>query len=258
MAPENGARCGRMGHQAARHRVNGPGPTPRCGSMPSHYKPETPRRRAVNSEALLVCEHCHSPYVKPTKYGYRPSRFCSRKCSTQHTAKRIPLAVRFWPKVIKGDGCWEWSGTRNARGYGKISRDHRPGTMDYAHRISWEIHFGPIPDGMDVRHFVCDNPPCVRPDHLRIGDRRANMADAMRKGRLRTGLAHRDARLSDAQVRAIRARFAAGGILQAALASEYGITERYVSQIVCFHRRRAAGAPAQLPGPSRSDAGRAR
>lgn len=203
--------------------------------MPNQYTPSSAR--------LLTCEHCGTAYLKPAKYGYRPSRFCSRKCSTRHTATRSPIAARFWAKVAKADGCWEWTGSRNARGYGKVSRDHRPGHMDYAHRVSWEIHFGPVPDGMDVRHFVCDNPPCVRPDHLKIGNRRANMADAMRKGRLRTGLAHRDAKLSDDQVREIRTRFADGGIRQADLAAEYGITEPYVSQIVCFQARRAAGGP---------------
>jgi hypothetical protein len=181
--------------------------------MPSQYRPTTPRRRSENSETTLVCEHCGAQYIKTTKYGNRPSRFCSR------------------------------------RGYGKISRD---GSMDYAHRVSYEIHIGPIPSRMDVRHYICDNPPCVRPDHLRIGPRRLNMQDAMTKGRTRRGLANWNARLTDAQVLEIRARFGAGGILQAELAAQYGISERYVSQIVCFQRRRHAGDEEQPPAPTQS------
>jgi hypothetical protein len=217
--------------------------------MPSQYRPTTPRRRSENSETTLVCEHCGAQYIKTTKYGNRPSRFCSRRCSSQATARRSPLAARFWAKVAKGDGCWEWTGSKNKRGYGKISRD---GSMDYAHRVSYEIHIGPIPSRMDVRHYICDNPPCVRPDHLRIGPRRLNMQDAMTKGRTRRGLANWNARLTDAQVLEIRARFGAGGILQAELAAQYGISERYVSQIVCFQRRRHAGDEEQPPAPTQS------
>ena len=55
-----------------------------------------------------------------------------------------------------------------------------------AHRLAWELTFGPIPDGLHVLH-ACDNPPCIRPDHLMLGTQRANMRDAGRKGRLGVG-----------------------------------------------------------------------
>ena len=93
---------------------------------------------------------------------------------------------RFWSKVRKGDGCWEWAGCRS-KGYGKIALGLESGLpkgkrVVKAHRVSWLIHFGPIPDGLFVCHR-CDNPPCVRPDHLYLGTCADNSRDMIRKGR---------------------------------------------------------------------------
>lgn len=102
-----------------------------------------------------------------------------------------PLVDRFWLKVKKSDdGCWVWIGTRNDRGYGIITQGGK-GTPDLrAHRLSWEIANGrSIPAGMNVLHR-CDNPPCVRPDHLFVGDQRANVDDMIAKGRHSRGVGH--------------------------------------------------------------------
>ena len=77
-------------------------------------------------------------------------------------------------------GCWEWIATRNDDGYGKFFI--RKGVPRYAHRVIWEWLNGPIPDGKRILH-ECDNPPCVRPDHLFIGNQHSNMQDMARKGR---------------------------------------------------------------------------
>jgi hypothetical protein len=66
-----------------------------------------------------------------------------------------PLSDRFWAKVEKTDGCWLWTGCRDKRGYGQINRGAHSGHLK-THRVSWEMHYGPIPDGLSVLH-KCDN-----------------------------------------------------------------------------------------------------
>ena len=76
-------------------------------------------------------------------------------------------------------GCWNWTESTAPNGYGRMSYN---GTTDYAHRLSWNAHFGVIPDGLHVLHR-CDNPTCVNPEHLFLGTHQDNMDDMMRKGR---------------------------------------------------------------------------
>lgn len=77
-------------------------------------------------------------------------------------ARRIPLEVRFWSKVDKTETCWIWTGATHPFGHGHIKVD---GEVKNAHRVSYEIAYGPIPDGLHIDH-LCRNPGCVRPDHL--------------------------------------------------------------------------------------------
>ena len=79
---------------------------------------------------------------------------------------------------MDGDDCWLWEGCIDRRGYGRIGRER-------AHRRMWQSCHGPIPAGMFVCH-TCDNPPCVRPDHLFLGTHTDNMRDMVSKGRGRT------------------------------------------------------------------------
>src|SRR5207245_434991 len=96
------------------------------------------------------------------------------------------MPARFWAKVNKTEGCWLWTSAikGNWVKYGAFSP--RRNVQCYAHRLSWELAFGPIPAGMFVLHR-CDNGLCVRPDHLKLGTHEDNMADMVAKGRSNGG-----------------------------------------------------------------------
>ncbi len=98
---------------------------------------------------------------------------------------RTAIEIRFWDKVVKSDECWEWQGAHDPRGYGFIGAPGG-GKNLLAHRVSWELHNGAIPQGRYVLHR-CDNPRCVRPDHLFLGTHADNMADRQAKGRQAQG-----------------------------------------------------------------------
>ena len=90
--------------------------------------------------------------------------------------------IGFWVHVQRSDGGWMWTG--GARG--KYGQSSRLGKSLSAHRHSWILHYGPIPDGLFVLH-KCDVPRCVRPDHLFLGTHQKNMDDMYAKGRGPTG-----------------------------------------------------------------------
>lgn len=168
--------------------------------------------------------------------------------------QRIPLEQRFWAKVDKNGPvpehmphlgpCWVWTAARNSTGYGVLSKGgKRRADLHQAHRLSWQLHHGDAGD-LFVCHR-CDNPSCVRPDHLFLGTAADNMRDMRAKGRSGRGKAGpceskweppveprpAKARLTEPQVRDIRARHAAGET-RASLAEHFGISTMMVGYIV--------------------------
>lgn len=151
---------------------------------------------------------------------------------------RPTLEERFWAKVDKTPGhgpegeCWVWTACRNPDGYGKVSVN---GRVVGAHRAAWERDNGPVPEGLCVLHR-CDVPACVNPSHLFLGSHQENMRDREAKGRggygHMTGEAHGCAKLSESDVRDIRAAYAAGGCFQRELAQRYGVYQTVISKIV--------------------------
>lgn len=101
-----------------------------------------------------------------------------------HNARR-PLADRFWEKVRRSDGCWEWTGALDHKEYGIIGGSPEK----QAHRCAWALYYGAVPEGKLVLHR-CDNRKCVRPDHLFLGVAQDNTDDMILKGRNATGDRH--------------------------------------------------------------------
>lgn len=87
---------------------------------------------------------------------------------------------RFFDKILKTESCWIWTGGSRGNGYGAFKLN---GKVVDAHRVSYMIHKGDIPDHKLICH-TCDNRSCVNPDHLFIGTHSDNMQDCKSKGRL--------------------------------------------------------------------------
>lgn len=147
----------------------------------------------------------------------------------------IRLAKAFWPKVSVTKNpykCWEWKASTNKRGYGQLMVWKLKRPM-LAHRVSWIVHNGAIPNGLFVLHD-CDNPGCVRPGHLRLGTHADNMLDASLKGRQARGKRLPHTKLTVKQVIEIRRMYTR---MVREAAKKYRISESMVSAILHKKRR---------------------
>ena len=142
------------------------------------------------------------------------------------------LIERFEAKFQKTEGCWNWTASTAGKGYGQIKL---PGTRRqiYAHRLSWLIYKGDVPDGHQVLHN-CDNPKCVNPAHLFTGTGEDNLQDMKQKGRHLYGERNNQSKLTDDKVRQIKACLAAG-MSQRRVAKAFDVIQSTISKI---HRGR--------------------
>lgn len=146
---------------------------------------------------------------------------------------RAPLAKRFWSKVdMSGgpDACWTWMATKDTAGYGRIMKT-KGTTRLSAHRVAYELTYGPIPDDMCVCH-ACDNPPCCNPAHLWLGTSRENIADRQMKGRQSKHEGRPGARITMEIAARIREEYAAGGITHRGLGKKYGLERSSITYII--------------------------
>ncbi len=177
-----------------------------------------------------ICGKEFDAYLSKIKIGQ--GRFCSPAC--YHRSHAIPLIDRFFEFVGEktSSGCILWTGANNRHGYGKIWNEKS--ILTAAHRVSYELFVGSIPDGLWVLHS-CDNPPCINPVHLFLGTHADNMKDMVKKGRSAKGTVKGEqcgrAKLTESQVREIRVRHA-NGDGKKAIAADYGIGRLNVSMIV--------------------------
>jgi hypothetical protein len=138
-------------------------------------------------------------------------------------------------RLDKRSGCWNWTASTAGKGYGQF---RIPGTRKniYAHRLSYEIHKGPIPEGILVLHS-CDNPRCVNPDHLSLGDSGDNLKDMAAKGRHLFGELNAQAKLTGRKVHAIHDA-AARGSTQKQIAERFGVGQMTICRILRGERWR--------------------
>jgi hypothetical protein len=162
----------------------------------------------------FICPICESPFTDP---NYRIDRkYCSRKCCSKGLT--VPVKERFEKYIIPepNSGCWLWGRSWNVDGYGIINIRRK---LIRAHRVSWELYVGPIPDGLHVLH-KCDTPPCVNPAHLFLGNQIENIFDRDRKGRNK-GI------FTEEQIRAIRR----DNRSQSTIGKKYGVSRSAIGLI---------------------------
>ncbi len=168
--------------------------------------------------------HTRLGHVKGEPYRYAPKH--------GRRARVYPsLEVRFLNKVDKngpihpvlGTACWLWKGSCNPAGYGKLANE-------YAHRISYELHNGPVSDGLHVLH-KCDRRNCNNPAHLFLGTQVDNVNDMVAKKRQRYGTNHPNSIATEQQVREAR-RLYADGLTHEVIGVRLGLAEGHVGKIV--------------------------
>jgi hypothetical protein len=183
----------------------------------------------INMPVDRRCEACGVQLERKT--GEKPvhwkrRRYCGLTCGRTHGRNRQPLSERFFSKVEVTPDCHEWQGAKGRDGYGSIALGD--GTTGLAHRVAYALAFGEIGNGAQVLHR-CDNPGCVNPAHLFLGDHADNMADmaSKQRGRSAIGAAHHAAKLNAPKVRAIRADTRE----QREIAADYGVSHATVGAI---------------------------
>lgn len=159
--------------------------------------------------------------------------------------------TKFFKRINKSDSCWFWVGaidTSPSNHYGLFSI--KEGCRVRAHRFSYLIHKGNIPDGQVVRH-TCDVQHCVNPDHLILGSQRENVLDAKERGRLLTGSSNsskkKNNKLTKELVLEIRLRYSAEKKSHQKLADEYGVTRSVMSHVLRGDIWSWVGGPLHIP-----------
>lgn len=185
-----------------------------------------------------TCPRCGKAFETiPSRIRSGRGKYCSRQCQFG-----VPREERFWALVDKdgpshprlGTACWLWMGSCSGGGlkYGRFTDGRK---IVQAHRYSYMLAHGPIPDGLDICH-ACDNPRCVRPDHLHAGTASENVREMWDRGRKRVdGARNPAAKLTLAQVEQIRSLYGCRGqkgFTLDHLARMFGVTTSAVHRVI--------------------------
>lgn len=180
---------------------------------------------------IKLCGNCGNEFTRPhnlSATNWKKQSYCSRMCfgavtSRRNAEKRQPLAAKFETFFARGEGCWEWQGTRGTGGYGLMQWNRK---IFRAHVLALELDGRPVPKGMMGCHN-CDNPPCVRPSHLYVGTPKQNAEDATARNASRTGSNNCNAKLTEDDVRTIRGM----RITHAKIAEQFGVSKVTIDKI---------------------------
>lgn len=173
----------------------------------------------ANANMSMTCERCGRTFhVKPSRMKRYNTRFCSLTCRSISFDPE-----HFWERVDirRSDECWHWKGGGHVREYGRLTFE---GVWRQAHHVAFKLTFGDWPPYL--RHS-CDNPSCCNPAHLLAGTHDDNMADKVERDRQTRGEASVHAKLTEDQVRAIRADTRK----HEDIAADYGVDSSHISRV---------------------------
>lgn len=179
-----------------------------------------------------TCKQCGIAFhVRPVR-AKTDRAYCTRNCFLL-SRKALPKVAadpgeRFWSKVRKTETCWTWTGITNLYGYGLFRLN---GKRVLAHRFVLTLVNGVDPTGMVCCH-KCDNPACVRPDHLFLGTHADNVADRTAKGRSARGSKSGVARLTEEQIPAIRSLYREQGIRASEIARRFNVSSGTIEAVL--------------------------
>lgn len=176
-----------------------------------------------------ICKECGKEFsVRNYQLKIGTGLYCSHKCAAKNQ-KVETLEIRFWKMVDKKDEneCWKFTGYINKDGYGKMSKGNSK--LESAHRISYELHKGKIPESMVVMH-TCDNPSCCNPKHLVLGTQNDNIQDMISKGRFVPRIT--PYKLTKEQIKEVRDKYTGMRGEKVKLAKEYGVVVTTITNIL--------------------------
>lgn len=156
----------------------------------------------VDGWVKFNCARCKRELWKTPYEAKKKIHYCSKECRNETPE------IRLMKSFVRRDGsdptqCWIWTKKVNHSGYGMLKANKK---TVMAHRLSWEMHRGPIPEGMLALHKCIGTPSCINPDHLYLGDQKQNIDDCIRQGRkvVLRGEDHASSVLTEDAVREIR------------------------------------------------------
>lgn len=198
---------------------------------------EEHERLARAQQTYAPCSQCGKQFrCQPHRYANGHKKYCSMACRDKARQERAVenTTARFWGSVNRTADCWEWTGA-TLKGLPVFSLPLGPGrtTVRSARRVSYQLRYGrdALTPGQPIL-VVCDNPLCIRPEHLIVGTHAAKAARTARAGRTTRGERSASAKLTTDMVVEIRTRYAAGKISQAKLAKEFGLAQATVSELL--------------------------